>query len=310
MKRLLHTDPELIRLSIPFSQDEMKKLESDLIKNGCLEPIVIWHGIILDGHKRYKICVEENIDFEVNDMEFDDINEAAVWVCSHRISQYNRKSTTCQYLIGKWYSIQKLVNFEKRKSSGYISFSKEYVKNPDENYYHYGHTSIRIGKELGINRSTVEKYRRLSESMDRIDMLEPMLFQAILSGDVEFSQNEIIRMMKYDSKTISMLRHKYVDRKDVKMRSYGDRKPKNKIANSGEEGNNEITLTMGIKEMPKFDPDMSLRGLTLTIPMWISAIERAQQQTDMCIATEDAKLQLGEMLIRLEDKIQDVLEVL
>ncbi len=70
MKRLLHTDPELIRLSIPFSQDEMTKLESSLIENGCLEPIVIWNGVILDGHKRYKICIDENIDYEIKDMEF------------------------------------------------------------------------------------------------------------------------------------------------------------------------------------------------------------------------------------------------
>ena len=62
--------------------------------------------------------------------------------------------------------------------------------------------------------------------------------------------------------------------------------------------------------MPEFDPDMSLKGLTLTIPMWISAIERAQQQTDMSIASEDAKMQLGEMLIKLDDIIQNALEVL
>jgi len=310
MKELLHTAPELMRLSIPFSHEEMAKLESNLIENGCIEPILIWNGLILDGHKRYKICVEENIDFEIEEMEFEDINEAAIWVCSHRIAQYDKKSTTYQYLIGKWYDIQKTVNSEKRKKSGNISFSKKYTKNPDDTYCHYGHTSITMGAELGINRSTVEKYRRLSESMDRIDTIEPMLYQAILSGEVEFCQNEIIRMRNYDNKTISMIRHKYVDRKDIKMRAYGNRKRKKQRADSEDEADNEIILNMGIKEMPEFDPDMSLKGLTLTIPMWISAIERAQQQTDMSIASEDAKMQLGEMLIKLDDIIQNALEVL
>lgn len=310
MKEFLHTAPELMRLSIPFPHEEMEKLESSLIENGCIEPILIWNGLILDGHKRYKICVEENIDFEIEELEFEDINEAAIWVCSHRIDQYDKKSTTYQYLIGKWYAIQKIVNFEKRKKSGNISFSKKYTKNPDETYCHYGHTSITMGVELGINRSTVEKYRRLSESMDRLDTIEPMLYQAILSGEVEFSQNEIIRMMNYDNKTISMIRHKYVDRKDIKMRAYGNRKRKKQRADSDEAADNEIILNMGIKEMPEFDPDMSLKGLTLTIPMWISAIERAQQQTDMNIASEGAKMQLGEMLIKLDDIIQNALEVL
>ena len=62
--------------------------------------------------------------------------------------------------------------------------------------------------------------------------------------------------------------------------------------------------------MPVYDPDMAIRGLTLTIPMWISAIERAEQQTDMDKATESAKMQLGEMLIKLDDQIQKALEVL
>ena len=76
------------------------------------------------------------------------------------------------------------------------------------------------------------------------------------------------------------------------------------------EKDNAVSLRMGIKEMPEFDPDMALKGLTLTIPMWISAIERARQQTDMNIASEDAKMQLGEMLIKLDDMIQNALEVL
>ena len=310
MKEFLHTDPEVMRLSIPFSHEKMVKLESSLIENGCMEPIVIWNGLILDGHKRYKICVEENIDFEIEEMEFENVDEAAIWVCSHRIVQYDRKSTTYQYLIGKWYAIQKKVNFEKRKKSGNISFSKKYTKNPDETYCHYGHTSISMGTELGINRSTVEKYRRLSESMDRIDMIEPMLFKAILSGEVEFRQSEIIRMINYDNKTISMLRHKLVDHNDIKMRDCSRRKKQNLRPDINEVNNNEITLTMGIKKMPEYDPDMSLKGLTLTIPMWISAIVRAQQQTDMNIASENAKMQLGEMLIKLDDIIQNTLEVL
>ena len=92
MKELLHTDPELIRLSIPFSQEEMSKLESSLMENGCLEPIIIWNGVILDGHKRYKICVDENIEYEIEDMEFQNSIEAAIWICSKRVKQYSKRS--------------------------------------------------------------------------------------------------------------------------------------------------------------------------------------------------------------------------
>lgn len=305
MKKLLHTDTELMRLSIPFSQEEMNKLETSIIENGCLEPIIAWQGLILDGHKRYKICVDEDIDFEIKEMDFCDLKKAAIWVCSNRIAQYDKRSAPYIYLIGKWYDYQKSVDFEQRKRIGsYRNFQSDGISDIK------GQTSIRLGEKIGINRSTVEKYSKVTESIERLDMIEPMLSKAILSGEVHFSQNEIIKMMQMDNKTISRIRHKYVDGSDIRMRAYGQRKRKRMKADTKDRSNKEIILTTGIKEMPKFDPDMSLRGLTLTIPMWISAIEKAQQQTDMTIASEDAKMQLGEMLIKLDDKIQNALEVL
>lgn len=307
MNRLLHTDPELMRLSIPYTQEEMTKLESNLIENGCLEPIVIWNGIILDGHKRYKICLDENIDFEIKEMEFDDSIEAAIWICSNRIEQYSKKSAPYLYLIGKWYDYQKLYNFENKKKKGYRSGTD---LDPSIRKGNRRITSLAMGIELGMNHSTVEKYNKVAESIDRLDTIEPMLYNAILSGEVEFSQSELIRMLNYDNKTISRIRHRFVDRKDIKMRSYGIRKRKHFKDDDIEEENKKITINMGIKEMPEFDPDMAIRGLTLTIPMWIAAIERAQQQTDMSKATENAKFQLGEMLIKLDDKIQNALEEL
>ena len=307
MKELLHTDPELMRLSIPFSQEEMTKLESNLIENGCLEPIILWNGIIIDGHKRYRICVDEDIDFEIKEMDFSDFREAAIWICSKRIEQYSKKSAPYLYLIGKWYEYQKAYNFEQRKKNGNFRYQ---MLDTNQKKGTRRITSLAMGIELGLNHSTVEKYNKVAASIERLDSIEPMLFKAILTGEVEFSQNEIIRMMKMDNKTISKIRHRYVDQKDIRMRSYGIRKHKHFKDDDFEESDKKITLNMGIKEMPKFDPDMAIRGLTLTIPMWIAAIERAQQQTDMTKATENAKMQLGEMLIKLDDKIQNALEVL
>ena len=71
-----------------------------------------------------------------------------------------------------------------------------------------------------------------------------------------------------------------------------------------------ISLTTGIKEMPAFDPDMEIRGVTLTIPTWIASIARAEQKTDMSLATDYAKKQLAEGLLRLKAQIQKTLEAI
>ena len=72
----------------------------------------------------------------------------------------------------------------------------------------------------------------------------------------------------------------------------------------------EKQLTVGIKEMPAFDPDMELRGLLFTVPSWIAAIARAEKNTDMEQATMQTKEQLSATLCQLEEQIRLTLEVL
>ena len=72
----------------------------------------------------------------------------------------------------------------------------------------------------------------------------------------------------------------------------------------------EIPLTVGIKEMPVFDPDMELRGLALTLPTWMNALERARLKTDMGLASDLMKRQLADILNRFRQQIDQMMEVL
>ena len=54
MKKILQMDPEFKRLSVPLSSEEELKLEKSLIREGCLEPISVWRGCILDGQPERK----------------------------------------------------------------------------------------------------------------------------------------------------------------------------------------------------------------------------------------------------------------
>lgn len=70
----------------------------------------------------------------------------------------------------------------------------------------------------------------------------------------------------------------------------------------------ETPLVVGIKEMPVYDPDMELRGLTLTISTWIMAIRRVEDKTGG--ATELAKKQLAGSLNQLKEEIDEMLGVI
>ena len=66
----LRIDKEFQNLIRPLFKNEYLQLETNLIADGCREPIAVWNGIIVDGHNRYKICTEHQIPFAVEEMTF------------------------------------------------------------------------------------------------------------------------------------------------------------------------------------------------------------------------------------------------
>ena len=60
---------------------------------------------------------------------------------------------------------------------------------------------------------------------------------------------------------------------------------------------------VGIKKMPKYDPDSELMSLTLTIPMWKSSLERLKTTADFEHSSTDARDKLLQQLSSLGDSI-------
>ena len=58
-------DESFRNLICPLSRQEYLQLEENLLSDGCRNPIVIWNGVIIDGHNRYDICRKHGIPFRV-----------------------------------------------------------------------------------------------------------------------------------------------------------------------------------------------------------------------------------------------------
>lgn len=306
MKQNLETDREFMRLCIPASDDDTERLELSLLRQGCLEPIITWNGIILDGYKRYQICCYEEIDFEITEMDFNSREEAVVWICRQRILKLQKHTFLYRYIVGKWYLNQRMIDRENRKQL-YLSMGIDEELSEEQKLHLY--TSLNIGTELQISRCTVARNGPFAEAVDHIADIVPSLYQALLTGKVHFQKKEILEMGKMDERQLEAIKRKKLDKQGrMRQKNVGKIKLKKDIGSA--ESRNEKQLKVGIKEMPAFDPDMELRGLLFTVPSWISAIARAQQNTDMNIATHNTKEQLSATLRRLEEQIRSTLEVL
>lgn len=60
-------DPEFQSLNRPLNKSEYSKLEKSIMVRGCDHPLVVWRGMLLDGHHRYEICQKHGIKFKTTE---------------------------------------------------------------------------------------------------------------------------------------------------------------------------------------------------------------------------------------------------
>lgn len=88
----LKIDPELRDLLPPLTDEEYKQLERNIVENGFDKnfPIMEWHGYVVDGHNRYKICKEHNIaDYVVGTLAYETKEEVMEWMLDIQLGRRN-----------------------------------------------------------------------------------------------------------------------------------------------------------------------------------------------------------------------------
>ena len=80
---------ELEVLIPPLTSEEFKQLERNILEEGIRDPLVTWNGILVDGHNRYRIATEYDIDFVTVEKEFPDMNAVKEWMINNQFGRRN-----------------------------------------------------------------------------------------------------------------------------------------------------------------------------------------------------------------------------
>lgn len=86
---MITIDPEFKALIPPLSTEELHQLEANILQDGCRDPLVVWNGILVDGHNRFKICTGNDIPFETKEYDFDSRDDAKVWIIDNQLGRRN-----------------------------------------------------------------------------------------------------------------------------------------------------------------------------------------------------------------------------
>ncbi len=111
IKKHIQINEELRSLIPPLTHIEHEKLEENILKEGCRDPLVLWQEgdnyVLIDGHNRFGICTKHELDFNFVILQFGNINQAKDWMLSNQFGKRNITEETKSYLRGMQYAREK-----------------------------------------------------------------------------------------------------------------------------------------------------------------------------------------------------------
>ena len=188
----LTIDPEFESKIPPLREEELKQLEENILADGVvINPLIVWNGVIVDGHNRYRILQQHpEIQFTTYEKAFSDRYAAIAWICKNQLGRRNLTPEQRKYLIGKQYEAEKQSNGGDRKSS-----MKKSVGQNDQ-LIERKHTRRRIADENNVNESFVRRAESFANGVDAAEAVEPGIKQSILSGTLKVTSQDVSAIAK------------------------------------------------------------------------------------------------------------------
>lgn len=169
-------DEEFKGLLPELSRATFESLEENILLNGCLDPLVLWGDILIDGHSRYEICTKHGVPFSTVSKEFASREEALIWIISSQVSRRNLTPLQLSHFRGLHYGAV-------RKIQGTYGRNAAKNENPRNGNPH-GSTVVRLSMEYNVSKNTIGRDVKIAEAIEAIGHASPAAKKMILDGDV------------------------------------------------------------------------------------------------------------------------------
>ena len=295
----IQTLPQFERLIQPIGTVEAEHIRNELINNPEKRRIQVWHGHHLVDQYLFEMCKELNLPVSIDNLPFNDMHNAAMFICSTELKRPYLTDEYKKYLIGQYFHY-KLANSIQSTNHG-VKYS----------------TASEIAHELSISTGTVLKYSNYSVSMDSIFDQSMVFGQRILLNKIKVSHENVIELSHLKPEEIRSIatatERDNVDhltlayiRNEVKWSHIQIKAPESRR----EKAEKKMAHRPSIHQMPVYDPDSEVNSLCMTIDSWISSIQRVSASKNFKKISLKASLQLMQKLSFLEHTVNSVQETL
>jgi N6-adenosine-specific RNA methylase IME4 len=165
-------DAEFQALIPPLRADERAQLEANIQAEGVRDPLVVWRGVLLDGHNRFEIATRLGLPYQTVERGFGTREEAADWIDRNQLGRRNLHPDQFALLVGRRYNRAKKVNGGDRKSEAAKSVHQFDGLN----------TAERIARDHGIGQATVERAGRFADAIEKVKTIVPSIEREVATG--------------------------------------------------------------------------------------------------------------------------------
>ena len=191
----LKIDPEFAEKIPPLTPEEFEQLEANILAEGTvLNPLIVWNGVIVDGHNRYKVIqAHPEISFTTHEKEFADRYEAIIWICRNQLGRRNLTDEQKKYLIGKQYEAEKAARGESSRGQPRDKTGKFHRNVQNEHYGPQAPSTTRekVAKENNVTGSFVHRADQFTRGLDAADAIIPGIRNEILSGTLKVPEKSV-----------------------------------------------------------------------------------------------------------------------
>lgn len=152
-------DNEFKNIIPPLEEEERRRLEESIKKEGVREPLIIWNNILIDGHNRYDISNKLKIPYKIKEIKFKDRTEAMLWIINNQLGRRNLSAYDRTRLALKYEEILR-------------PLAKESQKNPFKKFS-TGNEGVVPMLAQGRVRETISKLANVSHgTYDKVKLIE------------------------------------------------------------------------------------------------------------------------------------------
>lgn len=186
--KVFKVDPEFKKLIPALSPDEYGQLESNIVDDGCRDPLTVWEeeGLLLDGHNRFEICKRYGMEYELFHVSLPDRQSAINWIINNQLGRRNVTPEQASYLRGKRYNMEK-----KEVGENQHTMRVDHFDPPMS-------TAEKLADEFKVSAPTIKRDGKFAEAVDKLaDRVGDHARTAVLSGDSKVSKQDVVDAAKW-----------------------------------------------------------------------------------------------------------------